>query len=238
MSRFREGDDDYEYMELDRGRWEHNARRSLKSARGRKALAEIREALLALPEKRLIEGALCTVGVLEKVPDVTQAEIDAKIAEAETQGWWRPGQYYSREEYTRLVREELREERREAEENIEVQGCGVCINGALLWHRLVKQGMTPDEGFAALPVIVTADSGDALEETARIAEKDAGIAHTLAWELAYRNDETYRGKTPEERYEAFLDWISTELGDPEETARAGNLKASELPVDGRTVREP
>lgn len=31
--------------------------------------------------------------------------------------------------------------------------------------------------------------------------------------LAYRNDETYGTLTPEERYTAFLAWISAELGD-------------------------
>lgn len=78
MSRFREGDDDYEYAVLDQGRWQRNARAALKSRRGRRALAEIREALLALPEKRLIEGALCTVGGPERVPEVTDAEGESR----------------------------------------------------------------------------------------------------------------------------------------------------------------
>ena len=59
MSRFREGDYEGEPEEiLAQGRWEHNARRALKGKRGRKALADLRAALLALPEPRLIEGAL------------------------------------------------------------------------------------------------------------------------------------------------------------------------------------
>lgn len=41
--------------------WQANAERALKGKRGRKALADLREALLALPEPKLIEGALCTV---------------------------------------------------------------------------------------------------------------------------------------------------------------------------------
>jgi hypothetical protein len=87
------------------------------------------------------------------------------------------------------------------------QGCGVCVNGALLWHRLVHEGLDPDEAFAALPSV----AGSELSETAWITENDAGIAHTLAWELAYRNDETYRRMTPEERWTAFLTWIDAEL---------------------------
>jgi len=39
----------------------------------------------------------------------------------------------------------------------------------------------------------------------------AGMTFTLAWELAYRNDETYRALTPEERWERFVGWIDTEL---------------------------
>jgi hypothetical protein len=81
MSRYIDhSDDDSPDMVLARGRWQRNARAVLKSRRGRKALAEIREALLALPEKRLIEGALCTVGGPDRVSEVTEAEIDAHVA--------------------------------------------------------------------------------------------------------------------------------------------------------------
>jgi hypothetical protein len=45
--------------------WHANAQRALKGRKGRKALAELRDALLALPEKRLIAGAMCTVGGVE-----------------------------------------------------------------------------------------------------------------------------------------------------------------------------
>lgn len=43
--------------------WRHNANLALKGKRGRKALAELREALLHLPERRLIAGALSTPSV-------------------------------------------------------------------------------------------------------------------------------------------------------------------------------
>lgn len=198
MSRFTEGDYDDETWALDMGRWERNSRAALKSKRGRKALAEIREALLALPEKRLIEGALCTVGGAERIPEVTEAEVDRYSTPLYRATW---------------VREECEDLRRQVAESTGRQGAGVCVNGALLWHRLVKDGMSPDEAFAALPTVISADDGDPLAETAHIAEKDAGIAFTLAWNLAYRNDETYRDKTPEERYAAFLAWIEAELAE-------------------------
>ena len=40
------------------------------------------------------------------------------------------------------------------------------------------------------------------------------MAFTLAWELAYRNDETFRDKTPEERHAAFVAWIDGEKTAP------------------------
>jgi hypothetical protein len=65
MSRFEE----YDYEEGFANQaelWHANVRRALAGKRGKKALAEMREALRALPEKRLIEGALCTVGGVEQ----------------------------------------------------------------------------------------------------------------------------------------------------------------------------
>lgn len=66
MSRF----DDYDYDAPEYPNaadlWRANVQRALAGKRGKKALAELREALRALPEKRLISGALCTVGGAEK----------------------------------------------------------------------------------------------------------------------------------------------------------------------------
>lgn len=210
MSRYRDGDDDDEFWALNHGRWQRNARAVLKSKRGRKALATLREALQALPDHRLIEGALCTVGGPERVPDVTDAEIDAHIEELKLRRYWYT--WSSRERAADSIRAERERERQAIAKSAAEQGCGVCVNGALLWHLLVKDGKDPEAAFAALPSVTDA-LGD-LAETARLAEQDAGIAYTLAWELAYRNDETYRQKTPEERYNAFLAWIEAELGEP------------------------
>lgn len=61
MSRFGEWDYEEPFPNA-AALWQANVSRALKGRRGRKALAELREALRALPEKKLIEGALCTVG--------------------------------------------------------------------------------------------------------------------------------------------------------------------------------
>lgn len=66
--------------------WERRTRAVMSGKPMRKALAELREALLALPEKRLISSALCTVGKADKTEgpygkyydDAKQELIDAE----------------------------------------------------------------------------------------------------------------------------------------------------------------
>jgi hypothetical protein len=218
MSRYREGDDDWREPEaiLAQGRWEHNARQVLKSKRGRKALAEIRAALMALPERRLVSGAMCTAGTVdERLPEFS-AE-DAAMARAEsaalTEWCGYPPNPQWEQSAVDMARDDRDEDRRKLAEKQDEQGCGVCVNGALLWHRKVLAGMEPDEAFLSLPLVIglSDEEGDPLAETADITAAEAGIARTLAWELAYRNDETYGSKTPEERYTAFLEWVDAEL---------------------------
>ena len=67
----RSGGDGEENFPNEAALWWANADRALRGKRGRKALADLREALLALPEKRLIARALSTVGKPEpeRYPD-------------------------------------------------------------------------------------------------------------------------------------------------------------------------
>lgn len=180
MSRF---GDDYDGAEYNNAGelWAANARRALQGRKGQKALRELREALLALPEKRLIEGAVCTVGLEERI-----------AAMPETVDWGHgPRPNWERQRMTELVASQ--------------QGEGVCAIGAYAWHKNVKAGMTPEEAFEQLPVAPEADC-----ETADLG-KAHGLTWVLAWELAYRNDELYDDATPEERYEKFLAWIDEQL---------------------------
>lgn len=217
MSRFSDYDDydDYEgepEQILASGRWEWNSRRALKSKRGRQALAELREALMALPEHRLISGALCTVGGVDRRLPLPSAEetgrhaaaliaqgADEKVAEQCAHG-------------LAVTRAQERHDLRTA---IEAQGGeGVCAMGAYAWYRKVKAGMDPAEAFASLPTVFDGDQDgpDQLQQTAEVG-KDAGMTFTLAWNLAYRNDETYETLTPEQRWERFVAWIDAELAD-------------------------
>ena len=176
MSRYGDDYGDGERFPNEYALWEANAERALKGKRGRQALADLREALAALPEPKLIEGALCTVNPAARLEHLRE-------------GW---------------IRHDL-------ETRIEEQGAGVCAIGALLWHRKVKAGMDPAEAFGSLPTLP--DSDFDLDDTARLAVRDAGLAYSLAWNLAYRNDETFEGLTPEERHTAFLAWIDRELAE-------------------------
>ncbi len=217
MSRYSNYDDDSPEAVLAYGRWKVNARRALKGKRGRQALRDLREALLALPEPKLISSALCTVGGSSRVPDVTEAEIAAVAAMYEAGGI-----VPDRERITHYQQEDRQEQRDRLASVVQSAGEGVCAIGAYAWHQKVKAGMDPAEAFAALPTIVDGqDDGDPLQRTAEAGE-DAGMTFTLAWELAYRNDETYEAMTPEERWTAFLAWIDQELaaGEPQPAGAA------------------
>lgn len=179
MSRFGDSDGE-EWFPNSGDLWRANVKRALEGKRGRKALAELREALRALPEKRLISGALCTVGGMAR-PDLPEPRTDR-------QDWYRD----------------------ELKVKLEDEGEGVCAIGAYLWFKKVKAGVDPQAAFAELPVLLDIDGGD--YETAA-AGKAAGLTFTLAWQLAYQNDESMEGMTPEQRYEAFMAWIDRQLGD-------------------------
>lgn len=126
MSRFGDECDEYDEYDNANALWEANVRRALAGKRGRKALAELREALRALPEKRLIEGALCTVGGLNR------ADAPSPPQGGDGGSW---------------AHEELKIK-------LEEQGEGVCAIGAFLWHRKVKAGTDPRAAFEELPILL------------------------------------------------------------------------------------
>lgn len=84
MSRFVEGDGE-EFFPNQYALWEANVERALHGRRGRQALADLREALTHLPEKRLISRALCTVAPEARRPVLTAEyeiqEFDALVAQ-------------------------------------------------------------------------------------------------------------------------------------------------------------
>lgn len=169
--------------------WWHNAMRALKGTRGRKALAELREALLMLPEKRLVSGAISTAALA----------VDAEAMPDMRPGW---------DANATLVPNYAK---KDALDKCAQEGIGVCAVGAyLLRKRVLELGETPEDAMRALPSASDIDCD--LHETAELGKR-AGLAYSLAWMLADRNDETYGECTPEGRYERFLTWIDTELSE-------------------------
>lgn len=163
MSRYYDGDGD-ENFNNEGEFWQANYDRAMKGKRGRKALADLREALLALPEKKLIDRALCTVG-------------------------------RSEDEQSHL-----------AVEGIDLGG--VCAVGAYVWHQKVKAGMDPTEAFESLPTLDDSDHG--IWETEEVGQS-VGLTRYVAFEFAYKNDETFGQLSPEGRYQKFMTWLDTEL---------------------------
>lgn len=110
MSRFNGEDYEPEYnnaWEL----WNTAVNRHLGGAKGQQALRDLRDALLALPEKRLIEnrladeqGCVCTVGALALHKRTTQGEkpdeVLADLASRITQETLEDGDYWEVEERT------------------------------------------------------------------------------------------------------------------------------------------
>lgn len=184
----RGGSDDYEEDWPNQGAfWWANAQRALKGKRGKKALAELREALLMLPERRLIEGAISTVALKEEAAAMPNE---------------RPV-FGSDKTYPNWAKQE-------AERKCATEGMGVCAVGAyMLRKRVLELGESPEEAMRNLP-----SSSDVLgfdiHETVLQGES-AGLTSYVAFLLADRNDETYRKMTPEERFDAFLAWIDKEL---------------------------
>lgn len=200
MSRFEEyeGDGDDEWNGNSWAAWEQRARLAINGKRGRKALAELREALMALPEKRLIADAMCTVNVERRVEEIALPE---------------PAVVEPNSPFASWARDRAEEQREKLRGLVATQGEGVCAVAAYLWHQKVKGGMDPVEAFDSLPTL--AETGEGGTETARLG-RDAGLTWTLAYELASNNDDAWDSETytPEQRYTMFMDWIDKVLASP------------------------
>ena len=189
--------------------WQRSMYTALHSKRGHAALAELREALMALPEHRLIAGALCTVGFTAEVAAMPKT----KRANYPVRKWhYQHGEKVGFIESPSGIVEDY--QTKDAQEWLAWhgdQGEGVCAIGAYVWYQKVKAGMAPDEAFAALPRLLDSESDG--HDTA-LTGQEVGLTWSLAWQLAEINYETYGGKTPEERFAAFITWIDQMLARP------------------------
>lgn len=189
--------------------FETRARAAIYSKRGRASLRELREALMALPKHELIEGALCR---RRQIEDDEQLSDDFFIHEGQLT---LEGGEVNR---TFLASSPASSSTHEIIE-------GVCAVGAFMWWKKVKAGEDPVKAFLDLPTLDTGPDGedgdgDEMFQTAWAGER-AGLTHTLAWELASGNDETFASATPAERWQKFIDWIDGVLASPPLTRSEG-----------------
>lgn len=154
MSRFGYLDCDYDENTITWEMWNHTVSLALGSSRGQAALAEMEEALRALPEPRLIEGVL--------------AKDD-----------------------------------------------GVCAMGALVAHKKAKaEGLEMAEAIGVLSAEVKPLLEDYEYDPTMTADAgtNVGLSFSVAWHLAYLNDEKFRDATPGERYRLMLMWVRRAQG--------------------------
>lgn len=196
MSRFVEadwGDGPFLTWEM----FEHNLARHLGSLRGQQALAALEEALLALPQRRLVRGhlaaagAVCTVGALVAYRQAQAEQCPVQqIIDRMSQG----------------------------------VACTDCLHpygahpggGRCTAERRLLGGGTAlcfCTGYEA----AADDEYGGIDETRR-AGVAAGLTRTLAEHLAYLNDEEFAQATPEERYTRALAWARRMQGKPDEVA--------------------
>lgn len=207
MSRYKECDDDDESFPNAHEFWRNAADRALRSRRGRRALEELREALLHLPERRLISSALCTMTV--EAPEPPPRTEDESMGAAVKR--WAAESLYAL---------------------IQTQGRGVCANGAYIWWLNVKGGMDPEAAFAALPLLD--DEEHDIHDTAR-AGVEAGLAFSLSWDIAFANDERFGSLTPEQRHTAMLGWIEEMLAKPPLEGAPRRQRPAAAPVPAGTA---
>jgi hypothetical protein len=193
VSRFNSYDHD-EYDPLAEGRWFANLRRAIRGQRGQRALRDLREALLALPDRRLIagdfatpQGEVCTVGCVvaykrAQAKGVSIPEAAKELAAEDPDPWDgfelnpETGKYERQAEIMRYDSEVGR-----------MVGTGQ-FETEERWH-----------------------DDDPADYTATRGERDAGMAYTLAWHLGWKNDEDWRHLTPEQRWDACLKWVESKL---------------------------
>lgn len=184
MSRFPEYEGDDEYAHLAWARYENNLRRAIAGKKGQRVLRDLRAALLALPERRLIEGDLatpagevCLIGALVayKKAEANGVPVDVAaraLADVDPEPW----DGYERDaetgRYTKTV--------------------------VLPWDSRTYK---------------VSHGGEGTEHTIDAAVS-VGVVKTLAWEMGSNNDDLWGRLTPEKRWEHALAWVEKRIVEP------------------------
>lgn len=179
--------------------WETVVSNSLGGRKGQEALAAMETALLALPEPVLVHGHLALDGKV--------CAIGAFVAHHRAQ-----------------------EQGVDIATVIDAMGAGVqcwCGHGRDVHAEGKCAGTRSWDGKPC-----TCDeydpSGNESDYETVLAGKTAGLSHTIAWHLAYLNDEQFDAGTPAERYEKMLAWVQRAQG---KTAAGAVPSGERAPTD-------
>lgn len=191
MSRFPEAD---EYDPFAQGRWEANVERSIKGRKGQQALRDLRDALLAMPEKRLIrdefatpDGEVCAIGAAvaykrAQAKGIPITEAAKELAQEDPDSW---------DGYTKNP------ETGRYEKQVE----------SIRYDRATNSMVPTGEWFTEERY----HDDDPADYTATRGSNEAGFSYTLAWDIGWQNDETWSHLTPEQRWRRCLKWVESRL---------------------------
>lgn len=188
MSRFHEDGDDPEYPNAGE-LWWANCERSVTGRRGQRVLADLEAALLAMPKKALVSGAVATA-------DGCACTVGALVAHK-----------HAREGYLSFVEAMQALANRHSRCDCghgtakHALGFGPCFATRSFGWNPIKYVPCSCRGFDI------DDSGFDAHDTAWLAKEEAGLTFALAWRLVYLNDEELSLCTDEERYAGVLAWV-------------------------------
>lgn len=174
---------DYDGDGMPWGLWEATVSRALGGRRGQQALAELETALLELPEPSLIEGHLAYGGAT--------CAVGALVAH-----------------------------RRAQQEGVDIGAaietisggveCGLCGHGRGQHEGSGCNGRHSQDRPCSCTMFDPSESED-IWQTVDAGQR-VGLMQTVAWHLAYLNDEQFAGATPEQRYRLVLEWVRRAQG--------------------------
>lgn len=195
MARFNDDWYDGEEFPNQTALWNANIERSIKGKKGQAVLRDLREALLELPQPRLINGYIaagnevCAVGALVLKRRVSKGEARGEVLK----------------ELERLVKPYC-----ECSHSIDEHedGTGHCTfyskySKRGCWDACEKFRLDPEEMGDEFGADVTASVGTKV-----------GVTYSLAWRIASLNDQTFGNATPEERWQKMMEWIDKNLEQP------------------------
>jgi hypothetical protein len=180
------------------GMWEAIVGRALAGRRGQAAMAAMEAALLQLPAPRLAHGHLAADG--------TVCAVGALVAQARAAAQGVP--------LAEVVEAMNADVRCYCGHGRAQHAGGRCM--AARWRPYSTRRGEPLYGCSERCYCGEYEREmENLDSTSEVGMAEAGLGRTVAWHLAYLNDEQFHGATPEERYVLFLQYVRRAQGKPD-----------------------